>query len=282
MSRCGSRRGRRGGPGCRRKIVEIRLVAGVDHVDRVVDGALHHRQVDDRHRRALPGVRRSVRHVHQRLDGVPVPVQDCVGQVRRCCLRRRRRPPEQYCDKGHERDHAGERQCPHGVCSPEHVSPPLPADHEHWIIPLASGITRAVLSRRPLRAPDETHRRCGTSRAARARRRARPRARGGIEDEPAEAVLRAARDDAVDRDPRRWAACRPKRVLRDQRTDCGGRTCTGLLSSSDVCDSLSQWERLSAFVSERNRRGRGNETPDFQGLLSSRRADSNRGPLHYE
>ena len=135
MSGRGDRGGHRGGRGCRRKIVEIRLVAAVDHVDRVVDGPLHHREVQDRYRGRLSGVRHwSVRYVHERLDRVLVPVEHRV--LRRSRLGRRGRAPEKDCDKRDKYREASERHRPRGLWSAVHIPSPfvthLDGDHR-WL-----------------------------------------------------------------------------------------------------------------------------------------------------
>ena len=152
----GDRGGHRGGRGRRRKIVEIRLVAAVDHVDGVVDSPLHHGEMDDRHGRPLSGVRhRSVRYVHERLDRVLVPVEHCV--LRRSRLRWGADADEEH---GNERGDGSESR-PRELWLPSHFPSPFVIHPD-------------VLCTSLPPSPKGSRRRCAASRA-RHDRRPKPR-----------------------------------------------------------------------------------------------------------
>ena len=68
----------------RRQAAQIRLEPTVDGIDRVIDGPLHHRQVDHRERRRLAKARNGgTRRVADRVDCVDVPVEDRVIRLGR-------------------------------------------------------------------------------------------------------------------------------------------------------------------------------------------------------
>ena len=119
-------RGRdRGGCGVARigrgRRAQVRLVASLDRVDRIVDGALDHRQVEVGDGRALAG------RADDRCLGVVVPINHNIrglgrGRARLLCLRHRAEHPD---PQRRDRQHCQHLCCPHfGPPSSRGVGPP--------------------------------------------------------------------------------------------------------------------------------------------------------------
>lgn len=89
----GDRGHQRGRPWRGGETGEVRLIASIDQVDRVIDRTMHHRKVQDRHRRRLAGARGlSTGGIDQGFGRVAIPIQHHILQ--RPFIRVPRRAPD--------------------------------------------------------------------------------------------------------------------------------------------------------------------------------------------